>query len=200
MMVVRIVAGSVLAAIVLFMWGYVFWAVSPIGTQFIHPLEQNGLAVTSLVGEATETGVYFSPSMNEAEARRDGVEQATLSLEEAKRQGPVLQIMLQRDGVVPMSTTLLHGFLHYLASTLLAALVLAWAAPALPTYLARVGLVFLVGIFAAVSVQLSSPIWFHHPWDYSLMQAGFFASNGLLSGIVLGAAVKADAGRMTAEG
>src|SRR5207253_2009846 len=97
-------------------------------------------------------------------------------------------------GVEPMAPSqFVQGFVHYFASALLAGAILALMAKSRPTYLGRVGLVFLVGLFATVSIQLSAPIWFYHPWNYHLLTSLYDVVGGLLIGLVQGAVVRVKA-------
>jgi hypothetical protein len=56
--------------------------------------------------------------------------------------------------------------LHYLTVALLATWLLVMVR--LPTYGARVLVIFLAGLLGTNFITLGNPIWFHLPWDYAL--------------------------------
>jgi hypothetical protein len=53
-----------------------------------------------------------------------------------------------------------------------------------------VGFVVLAGMFAATMIDLASPIWFHHPWDYFLMLGFYHVAESLVMGLILAAVIK----------
>jgi len=87
-------------------------------------------------------------------------------------------------------TALARGFLQMFASALLAAVLLAIAGPRLKSYVSRVGFVFLLGLFAAVTIHLAEPVWFARPWDYHLVMSFDECCKALLAGIVLAVVVR----------
>ena len=133
-----------------------------------------------------ESGHYFAPNPNRAK----GGEGAKALLEEQRR-GPLVEIVYQKEGFDPMGPTFLGvGFGHYLVSSLLMALLLIAALPRLETYLSRVGFIVLVSIFAVVATHLGNPVWFHHPWMFSLVQSGYMVVGWILAGLVMGAVIR----------
>jgi hypothetical protein len=75
-------------------------------------------------------------------------------------------------------------------SSLLAGALLLLALPGLQSYFARVLFVTLVGVFAAVTISLSSPIWFHHSWCFALLNSVYNVGSGLVTGLVLAAVIR----------
>jgi len=186
-MLARVTVGSLLAAVALFLWGWVFWGILPFSKTMVRPIP-NGATVTKTLKEnIPETGVYFYPIMPE-NATSESEQKA---FQEAHLQGPLVQLYYHKEGVDPLTPAMMgSGFLHYWVSALLLGSLLALAAPSLSCYWSRMGFVFLTGLFAAFAIDLSSAIWFHHPWDYQLFAFGFDVSNWLLAGVILAAVVK----------
>ena len=48
-------------------------------------------------------------------------------------------------------------------------------------------------VFAVVALEFANPIWFHTPWCFTLMHAGFDLGNWILAGLVLAAFVRREA-------
>src|SRR5262249_37380032 len=183
----RIILGALLTAVVLFVWGFVFWTRLPYARQYMRPLPHGDRLAEALKEDVPETGVYFYPPMPDEDAS-DAEKEAAL---EQHRAGPLVQLIYLKQGVDPMDPKALGiGFAQYFVSALLAAMLLAMAAPALPWYLVRVFFVLLLGLFATVAIYGADLVWWHHPADYTLFVASFHASNWLLAGIILGMIVR----------
>jgi hypothetical protein len=142
-----------------------------------------------MMGILPATGVYFIPFP----ATDTSTEAQRAEIEKRHRAGPLVRIFYTAGGgELPASPQMLiRGFLHNLGIALLLALILAAAAPALPTYTQRLGVVFLVGAVAAVWLGLNEAIWFYHPWKFELYQAAYVLVGGLLMGVVMAAIIKA---------
>jgi hypothetical protein len=137
-----------------------------------------------------ESGVYRSPFPEKSRVEEDR-DAAQKEFTEKHKEGPVVQIIYRKDGVDPMSPAMFAGgFVNMLVSSLLIGLLLKLALPGLGSYSSRVLFVFVAGVFAVVAIDLSTPIWFHHPWDLPLFNALYHASSWLLAGFVLGAVIR----------
>jgi len=90
--------------------------------------------------------------------------------------------------------TLLLGLAHFFVSALMAAILLRMVMSVLTGYLGRVFFVFLLGVFAALTVRLSDPIWWNLPWDFFVHGAVMTVINWLLAGLVLAMIVKPQQG------
>ncbi len=187
-MFLRISLAALLSAVVLMLWGYVFWVVLDVPRFVLHPIPASDPLATALRAKNLSTGVYVWPSRP---SDADNDPRRWKAYQEQRRRGPVVQMFYARQGVELLSTTLgARGLLHFFATSLLAGTLLALVGPRLKNYRERVGFVALLGLFATVMVNLSPPIWFHHPWDYHLLMAMVDCINALLMGIVLAAIVK----------
>ncbi len=184
---VRVVIAVVLSAVVQMAWGFLFWggAVLPFSQTMVQELPDEGRVMAALE-TVKESGHYFAPHPGRAKNTED--EKAFM---EEHRRGPLVEIVYQKDGVDPMDARyLVAGFGQFLVSSLLMALLLIAALPRLETYLSRVGFIVLVSIFAVVATHLGSPIWFHHPWPFSLMLSGFVVAGWILAALVMGAVIR----------
>lgn len=182
----RVVIAVVLSAVVQMAWGTLFWAVLPFSQTIVQELPDEGRVMAALRETVKESGHYFAPHPNRAKGS-----EGTKALLEEQRRGPLVEIVYQKNGVDPMGPMFLGmGFGHYLVSSLLMVLLLVWALPRLETYLSRVGFIVLVSIFAVVATHLGNPVWFHHPWTFSLVQSGYMVVGWILAGLVMGAVIR----------
>ena len=183
---VRVTIAVVLSAVVQMAWGFLFWGVLPFSQTIVQELPDEGRVMAALQETVTESGHYFAPHPSRAKSSEG--EKALL---EEHRRGPLVEIVYQKDGVDPMGMKFLGvGFGQYLASSLLMALLLVWALPRLETYLSRVVFIVLVAVFAVVATHLGNPIWFHHPWTFSLVQSSYLVVGWTLAGLVMGAVIR----------
>ncbi len=186
----RLLIGSLLAAVVLFAWGAVFWGVSPLPFAVMRAVPNDEVVVEVLKKNLPASGVYLSPFPDEERYGADRAE-AEKAFLERHRQGPLVQITYRKDGLDAQGPAVFAaGFVHMLVSSLLVGGLLMLALPGLGGYASRVLFVFLAGVFASVTVTLSTPIWFHHPWQFPLLNALYHATNWLLAGFVLGAVIR----------
>lgn len=186
----RLVLGAFLSGIVLMIWGTVFWVVLPFPNMVLHAVPREEALRQALTDHLPESGYYLLPWHNEEEYKRDPAA-AEAKFMKKHRSGPLVQIVYQTKGLDPMAPLVMGiGFVQLFVSSLIAGLLLLIALPALGSYKARVCFVFLLGVFASVAVQTSGPVWFHHPWDFPLVQMAYTLVNWLLAGAVLGWALK----------
>lgn len=186
----RVIVGSTLASVALMVWGVLFWAVFDIPREVLDPLP-NGEQTAAAFGEVLPgTGVYIWPLWKTG-TESSGIESLDAATPAQPGESPQLQIFYRQQAIDPMSpTTFARGFLHMFTVSLIAAVLLAVAAPRIESYLHRVGFVLLLGIFAGVAVNLAQPVWFGHPWGYHLVMLLNEAMKGLLLGLVLAGMIR----------
>lgn len=185
-MTARVLLGSLLATIVLMVWGFICWGLLSDQLGIVSRVADEPALMNVLDQALPESGVYFFPV--------DGWDSADQAIkgEWTRRhtEGPMGMIFLNNPGVAPSPLVFLKGFLHYFVSTLLAAGILLFAQRAVPRYGQRVTLVVLIALFAVVLVALSPSIWWYHPWSYSLYLAVTTVIGWFLAGLVLAYFVK----------
>ncbi len=173
----RILIGSVLAAVVLFVWGFLFWGVSGLADAVMDPAPDEAALSQKLAEVLPKTGVYLLPyppsSPTDEFVRRHEA-------------GPLAQIFFRREGTNPMGGgVFLGGFLHMLVSALVMAFALSLVLPAAPGYGARVKVVLLAGLAGAIYSNLGKPIWWHQTWDYHFLTFVYDFTSWVLAGLVL---------------
>ena len=185
---VRLLVAVVLAAVVHFAWGFAFWTKVPLSKEMVQKLPDGDRVARVLEETVPETGVYFYPAGDCPMCSED--KEAVAKFMAACRRGPLVQVTYRKEGVEPMSAAGMGaGFGQLAAGSLLAGLLLL-AGPALETYLSRVLFVFGLGVFAVVAIHFANPVWFHHPWKFTLYQSLFDVVGWLLAGAVLAAIIR----------
>jgi hypothetical protein len=176
----RLVLGSLLAAFVVFIWGFLYWNVLPFRNAVTLPVPDE---TAQALGALPESGTYQYPDQRGSES----VEAFTAKL----GQGPVALVLFHKEGAAASPAMFINGFLHMLITALLIGLLLQKTG--LATFGARFGLVFLAGLAAAVFANLGEPIWYFQPWGWHLLQFGYDLTVWLLIGLVMAKFVQPDA-------
>ena len=178
----RVLIGALLASVVMFVWGFLFWGISPVPKRFMKSVpDETGLA-QKLQEALPETGLYILPNMG------PGVSQ-----EEFMRRhlaGPLAQITFVRQGTNPMGGgTMGGGWLHMFGAAVLMGLLLLQV-PGAPTAYQRFCILALVAAVAAYWTNLGKPIWWHQPWDFHVLYAVYDLTSLLIAAAILGWYVK----------
>jgi hypothetical protein len=186
-MAIRLLIGAFVAAIVMFVWGWVFWALLAVQLGVMRQADSEVIDVMVKHAPELESGEYFYPMQPGPGASEDD----TKNFVDKHNKGPLVEISYQAGGANPMDPLQFGlGFVHFVALGIIAGFLLIMALKSLPTYLGRVGYVFLLGIFASAAIDVAAVIWFHHPWRYPTMVAIYHGSTWLLAGLVLGAFIR----------
>jgi hypothetical protein len=169
----QLVLGSLLAAVVLFFWGFVFWGLLP-NPGFQEPANEEAVW-QSLDENLPETGAYYIPDPegdSESVARHES--------------GPTAFLFVRNQGSPVMSVSMMaFGFVHMFITALLIGLLLRQASPRLPTYGKRVLFVVLVGAVATFWFDIAWPVWWGTPWTFFLWMAVYDVVAWTLAGVVL---------------
>ncbi len=189
-MILRVFGGSLLATMVLMLWGYAYWALLlPPGTALrdLHDQPELARALGSLLPRA---GTYFIPHVAEHEDDAESGEQSHAELSEALG-GTVAMVHFAPGAGDPLSpSTYILSTAHFFISTVLASLLLLVALPVLKTYARRVAFVFGLAVFATFAVRLTDPIWYRLPWAYFLYVALYLVSGWFVAALLIAAVVR----------
>ena len=169
-----VVIGSVIAAVALFFWGFLFWAVSPFPYRVMKPVPDVPALQQALMAALPETGVYLFPHPSQ------GTEEET---QKKLAAGGFGRAIFVREGATMGGGTFGLGFLHYLATTLLLALLLRASGGA--SYGARLGIVTLAGLAGALYADFTKPIWMFEPVGAHALDFVYELSSFVIAGLVL---------------
>jgi hypothetical protein len=190
-MLLRLLLAAVLSAAAMFLWGFVYWAPQALdmSRELMERLpddaERN--VVPWLRGAATPDGMYLFPGPMPPAIDAE----ATEVWEKRSAEGPLFLMAFHRAGMSPMDPAMMaKGLLHSFVVALLAGLLLAMVARAVPNYASRVAVVMLAVSLAAVWSNVGNVIWWFHTPKYCLGQMAYMLVGGLLIALITAALVR----------
>lgn len=192
-MISRTILGSLLAAVVLFVWGFVYYTLLPINNMVSSKVPNEIVTLDMLKMQLPKEGVYVLPYPKEfSESQKTTKTGPSPAAVKETSTGPYARIFFKPEASYAMSAKdFVLGYLHLLASALLVGLLLTMARNQLPRFWQRWLFVVTAGTFAAIYVQLGGPIWFRHPWGYDLATAAFYQiGSWVLAGFPLAMLIK----------
>ena len=178
----RVLIGALIASLAMFFWGFLFWGVSTVWTQYLRPVpDQAGLA-KELLESIPESGSYLVPTQKAGESMEDFTKRHVA--------GPLAQITFVREGTNPAAPAgFAGGWLHMLVSAIILGLLLLQL-PGPTTFGSRFCILALAGTAAAVWCNLGKPFWWHQPWSYHVLYAVYDLTSLLLGAVILAWYVK----------
>lgn len=170
----RLIIGSLLAAVAMFMWGFVFWVASPVPGSVMKSVPDTPAAQAALRSAFPESGAYFIPDP-------DLPEDQLTALHEA---GPLAFVHYQAEGGPAMDPgVLISGFLHeWVVCFLLGWMLLRTRTP---TYMTRVLFVGIAGVTAALFIDYGAVIWFSADRGFQIVNMFSNAMSWVVAGLVL---------------
>lgn len=189
-MPLRIIAAALVSAVLMFLWGFVFWGPVINATARLNdslPAEEELNILAPMRASQLPTGMYVYPGpladMNDAEAKAEW--------DKKLADGPVFHLAYQQQGASPMDAAMfVKGFAHNFVVALIAATLLALAAPALGGYTGRVGFLVLLTLLGVVWTNPTNVIWWFHTTNHALGHMLYEFVAGLLMALATAAIVR----------
>lgn len=184
----RFLLGVFLAGAAFFVYGFLYWGMSPLPGKFVRSLgDEDPALIAAIDGAISQSGTYKYPNppadMND--------EAAAKVFEEKHNAGPVFMLHYHKGGAAPLAPKLFAaGFAHSLLVAFIGGLILLAASPR--TYMTRVMLVFWTAVLVGVWNDIGNAIWWYYPWDFSLLEIGYKVGGGVVLGLILAAFIKSD--------
>ena len=177
----KLVIGSLLAALALFFFGFIYWALSPMGHAAMKPTGNDAAVQAALRSVLTESGSYVVPG-------NEGTQEEMTALHEA---GPLAVIHYKAEGgpVMPPSA-FVRGLLHSFTCALLLGFFMKLGLRSLPTYRCRLGFSVLLGATCALFWDAGAHIWWMHSGAWSASAALYDVLAFTVLGSVMAALVK----------
>jgi hypothetical protein len=157
-MIGRALIGAVVAAVAMFILGFIFFAtpLSGIGMKSL-PDPQAAAVQTALAQNLPGTATYAVPSA------------ATAGQTTLYGRGPIATIHYNSSGFgIGNPATMISGFIHMLVVTSLMAVGLYLVSRYVASFAERVKLLILGTLGATIFMRLGEPIWFHHDWGHAI--------------------------------
>lgn len=165
----KIIIGSLLAALALFFWGFIYYGISGIPYQFLGQSEEIG----PLLKESFPAdGTYLFP------------DPAAENAEELHKRGPIAMVHIKRDGNPNPMSMMGTGFLHGWVYCILLALLLKQICKS-SGYGARVGFVALVATTGAFAARIGDAVWWQQSMSWQLSNLIYTIIGGAIIGSIL---------------
>jgi hypothetical protein len=160
----------------MYVWGFLFWGVSTLGYIAWKGAPNDESAQKALFEQFPESGTYYVPAMSHDPKTLEGL----------FAKGPVAFVHLIREGRPLADASIMgSGFVLYLAVAILMAVILQRSGPRPSTYGARLIHLLLIGIFAALLIDVGDAVWWKIPWGWKLTQGGYNIAAIAVGGSVL---------------
>ena len=155
----KISIGILVTAIVLLVFGFLYWAVNPLPNETLNTVPDPDAAASAVSEQFPETGMYSF--------MRSGISATVTVNHEAS---------LEVDPLV-----MVYGFIHYLLIAMVLAVVLQSGAP-LTAHIRRA---FILGLAAVIVVEGSDIIWWGYTWGWKLWGAAYHVLVFVIGALVL---------------
>ena len=166
----RIIIGSLIGGIILFIWSFLAWAVLPVHlhTYKYSAAQDNILKV--LIENLPESGVYALPMADNTNAtafdEKYQAESEKLMTEYVDK--PIASIYYLKEGYNMGGATMLRGFLFNFLAALAACIMLAPGFAATSSFFGRWWLVLVAGLFINACGPLVQYNWMGTPWAFAV--------------------------------
>lgn len=168
---IRLVLGSFVAALAMFLIGFVVYGTPLMQVGFASAPEAVQLDIQTALKALPGSGAYVLPSPS------------TPALTAAFAAGPVAVIHYNASGFAAFDKAqMLTGYGHMLISATLLNLALWGIRGRIPDFAGRARLVIGMALAMVVFTNLSDPVWFHQDWRSAI----FVATSNFVSLVVAG--------------
>jgi hypothetical protein len=171
----RIGIAAGVGGVVLFIWAFVSWMYIP--WHRLSTLPDQGAVTAVLSDTSTASGIYMFPG--------EAGDETGESEEEADGDQPAGLLAYKAQGGMPLVIQFIIGLVLEVLVAGVAAIILSMAAPSLPGFAGRVGLVVLLGVFMIVGANLMNWNYMHFPMRFTMEMA----ADGLVASLLLGIAL-----------
>lgn len=173
----KFVLAPVLAALAMFVWGFIYW-----GTPHHLPYKALGMvpdggATAEAVGKMLPaSGSYLLPSPLLGEDK----------MNELAKRGPLVEVHIRKEsyGGAEMGKTMALGYAHVFVIAMVLVVMLCGLEKAFQRWTCRVRFCVGLGLLVAVC-DLGSAIWWHHALSWTLAQAFYDLMMFTIAGLVL---------------
>lgn len=173
----RTILGIVLATLVLYFWGFLYWGLNPLPYQSLRRSTDTAAAGEALKKFFPENGAYLFPGRITDEAEAERMYSA----------GPVgILQMTSVDGRPAFDPRImLNGFVVNTIAVCLIAALLRTVSGALPTYGSRVKFAALAGLTCALLTDIGEVAWWDVSLAWNLHKAVYTLSAWVVTALVL---------------
>ena len=172
----RTILGIILATVACYFFGFLYWGLNPLPYTSWKQTPNDEAAGQALLEHFPQNGTYYVPGMRHDEATLTRLHEA----------GPLAFVHITREGKPLMqSDVMAKGFLLTLVTTVLIAVLMKFAAPALPSLGAVLKFTALAGLTATVMIDFGDSVWWHISWAWKFHMAVYHIISWVITGLVL---------------
>ena len=189
----QLVFGTILGAIVLFVWGALAWTLVPWPGDPIKMFTDEAAVAQAITANAPRSGNYLLPNMPRRTPGMTDQQYAAASkaMEERMSHGPIVFAAVRLEPFTSMTKPLLTNFVNQLLLALLASVLLSQTRGL--SYGARIGFVTALGVLIFLGGHVDEWIWWSFGNTYMLMQMGALIIGWFLAALVIGKFVRGKA-------
>jgi len=166
----KLLLGSFLAGLALFMWGFIYYGISGIPYQTLAPSAP--AAAVALKAHFPTDGTYIIPSPTSE------------NMAELQAAGPVAMVHIRPHGAGSMGVMMGTGFVHGWVYCLMLGVLLQQICKK-SRYGERVWFVTQVGIAGAFLSRFGDSIWFWQAWSWQISNFAYAVIGAVIAGAIL---------------
>ena len=174
----NLVIGAVVAAIVMFFWGFLFWGTPfPYNTFMERVADDTGL-MQAMDEHLDESGVYYVPDL---------AEMGTETFNAKHEKGPLAFIFLRKDGGPAQDMSgMLFGFIHFLVTAFLLAFLIRWVMGCLNGLGSYITFGSFVGLIAGFYTHIGNVVWWKWPLGWQTYAMVYDITSFALGALLIG--------------
>lgn len=180
----QLVLGSVLGAIVLFIWSMIAWEMIPWPGTPLRAFANEDAVTQAIVANAPASGNYLLPNPDMKGLTADQQQKAM----DKMAQGPIVFAAVRREPFTSMAKPLVIQFLTQLVVALIACFLLLQTSGL--AFKCRVLFLTLIGLLIFVGGHVDEWNWWSFSNAYMLMQFGALVIGWFLASLVMSSVVK----------
>lgn len=174
----RVLLGGIVAGIAFFLWGFLYWAASPLSKSIIPPAPGGEAVITALQSAGATSGAYIAPSREEMEKPEN-------------RDKPYISLLIFRTGHgVSMPVAIGRGLGISILLGLLLAGFSSCMAPRGRGFIGKMMFCVMMGLIFALAGPLVDWNWFSWPCNLLLFRVLDVVGGFAVMGLVIGAIVR----------
>jgi hypothetical protein len=177
--------GSVLGAVVLFVWSFIAWTLIPWPGEPLRSFTNEDAVATAIKANAPRSGNYLMP--NEVKRTPGMTDEQFKAAQQAAMEkmsrGPVIFAAIRLEPFGSMAKPLVIKFVTLVIVALLASFLLAQTSGL--SYARRVVFLTIIGLIVFVGVNVDEWNWWGFSNAYTAMQLGVLAIGWLMAGLVM---------------
>jgi hypothetical protein len=188
----RIIVAGLAGGVAIFLWGFVAHMLLPLGEAGIRPLPMQDKVLPALSGSVKEPGLYLFPWPESPAGTPMPVnQQARQAAAELYKTSPHGLLLFHPPPATMLSGgQLLTEFVTNCVTALIAAALVSLVVGSLRSYIARALFVTMVGVTAAIAVNVPYWNWYEFPSAFILAEMIEHIVGFALAGLVIATIIK----------